>query len=244
MELITIILVAVLLILTLGAVLILFCRKKSQNADEIDIENEHREPCAKIYMNPNDVDNFTSEEVDVVDENADCEKDSDLSFNKITFTGLQSRNQPIYDEMSIDGSDNNAFRIDVIDLKHWNGGNTTYYYHYTSLQCARQILRDRKLIASIPKIKNFGKGVFFTTLEPDTSEQQLITNNYIYYSKKYLRNIQCAFAISGSDFFLKKLKANLNRDVWKCKNDIDLTRISFKVIIRNPSYRHQLNIIN
>ena len=244
MELITIILVAVILILILGAVLTLFCRKKKQNVDEIDIEKEDREPCTKIYMNPNDIDNLTSEEVEVVDENAACEKDSDLSFNKITCKSLQSRNLPIYEEMSIDGFDNNAFRIDVIDLKNWNAGSSTYYYHYTSLQCARQILRDRRLIASVPKIKNFGKGVFFTTLEPDTSEHQLITNNYIYYSKKYLRNIQCAFAISGNDFFLKKLKANLNRDVWKCKNDIDLTRISFKVIIRNPSYRHQLNIIN
>lgn len=132
------------------------------------------------------------------------------------------------------------FQIDIVDLNDWNDNNS-YFYHYTSLHNARLILADRKLIAFLPKIQHFGKGIYFTVLKPSTNEEQLIKNNYIYYAKTYLSNIQCAFAFKKNDLLLTKITDRFNRDIWKYGNDIDLNRINFKIVIRKPHFRNQLN---
>jgi cbb3-type cytochrome oxidase subunit 3 len=133
------------------------------------------------------------------------------------------------------------FQIDIIDLNDWND-NKSYFYHYTSLNNARLILEDRTLIAFLPKIQHFGKGIYFTVLKPSSSEEQLIKNNYIYFTKTYLSNIQCAFAFRKNDLLLTKITDRFNRDIWKYGNDIDLNRINFKIVIRKPHFRNQLNL--
>ena len=137
----------------------------------------------------------------------------------------------------------NLLKIDIVKLSDWNDSDSFYYYHYTSLNNARQILRDRKLKANIPKVKHFGKGIFFTVLEPSSTDEQLIKNNYIYYSKAYLSNVECAFAFHENDLFLKKLRDKFSRDVWKCNDDIDLSQVNCKIIIRKTNYRfyYELN---
>ena len=134
------------------------------------------------------------------------------------------------------------FIIDVIDLRDWNAFNNSYFYHYTSLKCARQILQSRRIIAKVPKVKRFGKNVFFTKCKPDLNDYQIVTNNYIHYSTNYLNNIQCAFAFHRYDLVLNKVSDNHKRDIWTHADDIDLNQTDFKVIIRQPHYRYHLNI--
>ena len=136
----------------------------------------------------------------------------------------------------------NVFEPDVIDSSDWNDFNNDYFYHYTSLQCARQILQSRRIIASVPKVKRFGKNVYFTKCKPDLNDDQLVKNNYIYNSRIYLNNIQCAFAIRRYDLVLNKVSDKFNRDIWRHADDIDLNQTEFKVIIRQPHYRYHINI--
>ena len=134
------------------------------------------------------------------------------------------------------------FKIDIVELSNWNDSDSVYYYHYTSLNNARQILRDRKIKANIPKVKHFGRGIFFTVLEPNSADEHIIKNNYIYYSKAYVGNIQCAFAFHKNDMYLRKVYDKFNRDVWKREDDIDLNRNDFKIIVRQTNYRFHLDV--
>jgi hypothetical protein len=128
--------------------------------------------------------------------------------------------------------DEKVFKIDAIASSDWNDFNNDYFYHYTSLNCAIQILQIRRLIASKPKVKRFGKNVYFTKCKPDSNDYQIVTNNYIYYSMAYLSNIQCAFAFHKNHLILNKVYDKFARDIWRHADDIDLNRIDFKVIIR------------
>ena len=100
----------------------------------------------------------------------------------------------------------NQNKIDVVDSSDWNDFNNDYFYHYTSLYCANQILQSRRIIASLPKWKSFGKNVYFTKCKPDSNDYQIVTNNYIHYSMAYLSNIQCAFAFHKNHLILNKVK--------------------------------------
>jgi hypothetical protein len=84
----------------------------------------------------------------------------------------------------------------------------------------------------IPKVRHFDKGVFFTICKPDLSDEELIVNNYIHYSNRYLNKIQCAFAFHVNDLYLIKIFDKYNRDVWEHAGDIDLNQIDFKIIVR------------
>ena len=146
-----------------------------------------------------------------------------------------------YDNSRIFPSEN-VFKPDVIDSSDWNDFNNDYFYHYTSLHCARQILQSRRIIASMPKVKRFGKNVYLTKCKPESHDYQIVTNNYIHYSMAYLNNIQCAFAIHRYHLRLNKVYDKFDRDIWSHADDIDLNRIDFKVIIRQPLYRYHLYI--
>lgn len=135
-----------------------------------------------------------------------------------------------------------VFRIQIIDSVDWCDYNNAYIYHYTSIQSARQILKDRKIIAKVAKLQSYGKNVYFTKCDPNLNDYDLITNNYIYYSKKYLPNIQCAFALKINCLKLKRIPDKNGRDIWRHRDDIDLNSLDFRVIIRQPNYRYYLNI--
>ena len=128
--------------------------------------------------------------------------------------------------------DEKVFKIDVIDSSDWNDFKNDYFYHYTSLHCATQILQSRRIIACKPKVKRFGKNVYFTKCKPDSNDYQIVTNNYIHFSMAYLSNIQCAFAFHKNHLILNKVYDKFARDIWRHADDIDLNRIEFKVIIR------------
>jgi hypothetical protein len=136
-----------------------------------------------------------------------------------------------------------VFRADIIDLSDWNDNNGNYYYHYTSVDCAKKILRDRRIIASVPKVRHFGKNVYFTKCKPGLSDYQLVVNNYIYFAKRYLKNIECVFAFHKHDLkMMRQVLDKYERNIWGHANDIDLNRTDFKVIIRQPNYRYRLSI--
>ena len=157
-------------------------------------------------------------------------------------TGLDQNNaydqSSLYRNISISYVNNRfvihekVFKIDVIDSSDWNDFKNDYFYHYTSLHCATQILQTRRIIANKPKVKRFGKNVYFTKCKPASNDYQIVTNNYIHYSMAYLSNIQCAFAFHKNHLILNKVYDKFARDIWRHAEDIDLNRIDFKVIIR------------
>jgi hypothetical protein len=110
-----------------------------------------------------------------------------------------------------------------------------FVYHYTSRQNCNSILRDGMIRAVLPKVFHLGKGVFFTVNSPEENDFALIKNNYIHYSYKYLKNVECAIAIRVDQINLKKMRNRDGRDVWKCDSDIDLNRTSYIVVNRKDS---------
>lgn len=120
-----------------------------------------------------------------------------------------------------------------IYLSCWDRNSDSYYYHYTSIENARQILNDKIIIAKKPKVNIFPTAVYFTTLSPHSTDIALIKNNYIHYNENYKRNIKCVFAIEKSDLELDKINDRHNRDIWSYLSDIDLTIVNFKLILRD-----------
>ena len=116
------------------------------------------------------------------------------------------------------------------------GNYGSYFYHYTSISNAISILRDRRIFAHTPKRAQYGVGVFFTIYSPDFEDELLIKNNYIYYSDEYSEKVECAFAIRREHVNVFKVGNRDGRDVWQHGRDIDLTRISYKLISRRNKY--------
>jgi hypothetical protein len=115
----------------------------------------------------------------------------------------------------------------------------SYFYHYTSNVNAVSILRDKKIFARVGKRAHYGQGVFFTIHTPNEDDKELIENNYIYFTgnrSQYIEKVECAFAIERGEINAIKLRNCKNRDVWQHKNDIDLTRTTFKLISRKNKY--------
>lgn len=115
----------------------------------------------------------------------------------------------------------------------WNY-NLGYFYHYTSKYFARLILNDLILKAGEARIPHFGIGVFMTKLGPKETTDCLLQNNYRGNSK-YKERLECAFAIKSNQFvrFVPiSDKMFPSRDLWKSRNDIDLTKCTFFLIIR------------
>ena len=87
--------------------------------------------------------------------------------------------------------------------------------------------------AQRPKVAKFGVSIFFTTLSPDLSDKTIIKNNYIYFAKKYQKNVECAFGIHKNQITMTKVNDVHRRDIQKYEYDIDLNKYSdFKLICR------------
>jgi hypothetical protein len=132
----------------------------------------------------------------------------------------------------------------IYSINEWNDQNSSYYYHYTSIRNAKLIIRDKALIAKMPKRDQYGKGVFFTKLKPSFSDYDLICNNYIHYSNKFFTKVECAFAFSKNEIDLMHLNVDRGRDVWCCGNDINLNNYEFKLIARKnkKDFENHLNL--
>lgn len=76
----------------------------------------------------------------------------------------------------------------TVRLNNWKK-NSNYYYHYTSIDNARQILDDKVIRAKKPKVKQFPKAVYFTALCPHSKDKELIKNNYIYYNNDFRKKL-------------------------------------------------------
>jgi hypothetical protein len=121
----------------------------------------------------------------------------------------------------------------IYSKNEWNDQNGSYFYHYTSFSNAKKILRDNVLIAKTPKRGQYGKGVFFTKMKPSYCDHDLIFNNYIHFSNKFFKKVECAFAFNRHEIDLINLKVDHARDVWCHGNDICLNQYSFDLIARN-----------
>jgi hypothetical protein len=229
-------------------ILVKYCRKINKKTDFRN-DNVIEETERKIRL---DNSNSFSKSNNLNFENETDKQKRNLNLFKISYANLNLKPENlVYNIRSYPASlDYNLkiksiekrYKIEIVDLNNWKDRGSLYYYHYTSLNNAKQILRDRKIIAILPKVKHFGEGVYFTILKPDSTDRNLIENNYIYFSDTYLNKIQCAFAFHKNDLFLKKINDKFNRDVWKHADDIDLNQMDYKIIMRNPYNRCHLNI--
>jgi hypothetical protein len=122
--------------------------------------------------------------------------------------------------------------------EEWNnyGDNHSYYYHYTSIANAINILKFKKIVALTPKRFNYGAGIFFTIHSPNLDDKSLIVNNYVHYVQRYIEKVECAFAIPRENIYAIKINNRQGRDVWQHKFDIDLTRTTYKLIARRNKF--------
>lgn len=119
-----------------------------------------------------------------------------------------------------------------VSVKNWIP-YPTYLYHYTSIDNAREIVRDKVLRSFQPKVQIFPVGVYFTALSPHFNYLTIIINNYIHYSKSYVEKVECAIAIDMRELkFEKILDKKYGRDVWRYPNDINLESVKFKIVLR------------
>jgi len=126
----------------------------------------------------------------------------------------------------------------LFSIEEWNnyGDNNSYFYHYTSIANAINILKYKKIVALTPKRFNYGPGIFFTINCPNLDDKSLIENNYVHYVPKYIEKVECAFAIPIENIYAVKINNRQGRDVWQHKNHIDLTRTTYKLIARRNKF--------
>ena len=122
--------------------------------------------------------------------------------------------------------------MQIFTIHDWLDNSGTYYYHYTSIKNAKKIIEDQLLIAKVPKRNQYGSAVFFTKLKPNSNDNDLICNNYIHYSNKFVKKIECAFAINRNHIELQNINADRGRDVWCHRKNVNLKHVEFKLIIR------------
>ena len=222
------------------------CCKKTKKNKRLDVGTERRYSNAyyKTETDNHEIENLTNLNNPPLSHNSNYKEINEISEYKVP-----RMNYTAFCFNAVNNSTNfdipktkNVFKIDTVYSSNWHDSSNSYYYHYTSLLNARQILKDRKIKASIPKVKYFGKGIFFTVLKPNSPDEHIIKNNYIYYSKAYLSNVQCAFAFLRNDLILKKMYDKFSRDIWRHDGDINLNHIKFKVVIRDKNFSYLINI--
>ena len=121
----------------------------------------------------------------------------------------------------------------MVHESQWRGANDAYFYHYTSIQNAQNILRQKLIHVSKARLKKFGRGVFMTVLKPSESTAELLSNNYRG-NAKFTRKTECAFAIPKRALNPTKLYDPC-RDVWRNDTPIDLTSTDYCLILRGHS---------
>ena len=125
----------------------------------------------------------------------------------------------------------------LVDFEAWED-NETYLYHYTSVENARQIFNNGNIIAKlIPKIEDFGVGVFLTPISPRENDEGIHRDLFGIRTNKYWEKIQCCFAFPRQDIpNLEDLSTiDWQRDYrtsYTSRQNIDLNNINFKFILR------------
>ena len=110
--------------------------------------------------------------------------------------------------------------------------NVAYYFHYTSREIVFKIMSDRKLKPTWSRVTQFGHGVFLTELDPCTSDDELLENNYRG-NYKYNERIQYAIAIPKHQIRAIQILDNYNRNIYRCDYEIDLDSVDFRLISRD-----------
>ena len=105
-----------------------------------------------------------------------------------------------------------------VSVKNWIP-YPTHLYHYTSIDNAREIVRDKVLRAFKPKVQIFPVGVYFTALSPLLNNRAIIMNNYIHYSKSYVKKVKCAIAIDMRELKFEKI---LDKNTTEMYGDIQM----------------------
>lgn len=138
----------------------------------------------------------------------------------------------------------------IFDLEEWrnrdgDSDRTDYFYHYTTIKQAKLILNTNLIKMSHSyKVKNNVDGgancndkfcgVYLTNVRPDYSDSFLLRT-----TRNDLSRLKCTFAIKKSSLKPKpkKLEDKFSRDIWKYENDIDLSLVQFKLILRSDELR-------
>ena len=77
----------------------------------------------------------------------------------------------------------------------------TYLYHYTTLEALDKILKTRVLRASEDQLtdSSMGKGVYFTRMRPNSSDERLLINNWEGHKKSKYR-VRAYIGVRVEDF--------------------------------------------
>lgn len=148
------------------------------------------------------------------------------SVSFIPTATVQKNLNPIYQRSSI------SWNYYIVNLNEWQNCSD-YFYHYTSIFNAQQILEDMVIYAKKPqKVQCFPKAVYFTSICPHSPDSAIVFNNYIYCNHKNKTKVKCAFAVRQSDLAFKYVYDRYKRDIFKYDYDIDLTALNFYIILR------------
>ena len=129
-----------------------------------------------------------------------------------------------------------VFRKYLVNSQEWPHvkPNINYIYHYTSIECAIEILRFKIILSTNSRIYRYGSGVFATKMGPQESTNVLLYNNYRG-NPKYLNKIQCAFALPTSALNVVPIFDSQDfypRDIWRINQDVRLDLIEFFLVLR------------
>lgn len=106
-------------------------------------------------------------------------------------------------------------------------------YHYTSDEGLRGIQRDGVIRSSADTTRDaiLGRGVYLTSLPPETKDTDLMKNNWDgnrnFYSSKQ-DNLSQYIQFCKKDLPSAQ-KSEGSRDVWRVPNDIDLKTVPHRV---------------
>lgn len=118
----------------------------------------------------------------------------------------------------------------IYDKRDWSE-TQLFYYHYTSIENVVSIMSQKRINANYGRFDRAAI-VCFTILGPSTSDTALVKNNYLHQSQKWYKKIECAVAIRKSKINPLKKHDIYGRDIWQYYENIDLTRLDYKVVLR------------
>jgi hypothetical protein len=121
----------------------------------------------------------------------------------------------------------------LIKLSDWHP-NEMNIYHYTDKESAKLILNASKIRQLNSERSSFGRGVFFTRIDPSTRTNIILKNNYRNKSSKFKNKAECAFAFKLNEIEVKKIDDPFykTRDIWRMNKDVELNCYDFKLILR------------
>ncbi len=110
----------------------------------------------------------------------------------------------------------------------------SYVYHYTDKAGIEGIEGDEMISPSDPDLKDayYGAGVYFTTVPPESSTNQILRNNWDGVRGKN-EFTEWYIAVKKSDLpKLKKVSARGMRDVWVTPDPVYLDEVEHQIAKR------------